>query len=66
VVRSGATDSALGCRSPGHKSGSRDAAKVVDVSSMAEWCDLKKQPPVDYSALEKQAPDPLGKDLRVD
>jgi hypothetical protein len=66
VVRSGATDSVLGCRSPGHKSGSGDAAKVVDVSLVAEWCDLKKQPPVDCSALEKQAPDSLGKDLRVD
>jgi len=66
VVRSGAIDSALGCRSPGHKSGSWDAAKVVDVRSVAGWCDLKKQPPVDCSAMEKQAPDPLGKDLRVD
>jgi hypothetical protein len=66
VVRSGATDSALGCRSPGHKSGSWDAAKVVDVRSVAGWCDLKKQPLVDCSAMEKQAPDPLGKDLCVD
>jgi hypothetical protein len=65
VVRSGATNSALGCRSPGHKSGSWDAVKVVDVRSVAGWCDLKKQPPVDCSAMEKQAPDPLGKDLRV-
>jgi hypothetical protein len=66
VVHSGATASTLVYPSPGHNSGSWDAAKVVDVRPVAEWCDLEKPPPVGCSAMEKQAPDPLGKDLHLD
>jgi hypothetical protein len=55
VVSSAATVSAMGCRPPGEISGSRGAAKVVDVRPLANWCEL-----------EEQAIGPSGKDYRVD